>query len=147
VRRDFRGLCQQVAEDLEDVERSEFRELFHEAMHLPELDLSLQVRLPKVLSPEIERARRLLDDDDDAFDDALFEVARQLDTSQRRLELAHAIITLRDAGKVDPKVAAAAVFDLSEGESSAVFISSTAESIAVSAGDSRTPAGLLVAVA
>jgi len=60
--------------------------------------------------------------------------------------LAHAIITLRDAGKVDPKVAAAAVFDLSEGESSAVFISPTAKSVAVSAGDSRTPAGLLVAV-
>ena len=148
VRRAFRELCQQVARDLRDVERAEFDELFHQAIHLPELDLSLQVRLPKVISPEIERARAALDDEDeDAFDDALWEVAPQFDTPPRRLELARAIIALRDAGKVDPKIAAVAVFDLSEGDSSAVFISSIAEAIGVSAGDSRTPAGLYVAVA
>lgn len=148
VRKVFRELCISAADDLEGTERADFYDLFHRAIHLPEIDLSLQVRLPKVFSPEIERARRLLEDDDEgAFDDALFEVARQLDNPHRRLELAQAIVTLKDAGKIDPKVAAAAVFDLSDGDSSAVFISSVAEAIGVSAGESRTPAGLLVAVA
>ena len=69
---------------------------------------------------------RLLDDDDpDAFDDAIFEAAQELDTPLRRLTLAQAILKLRDAGQVPADVAAAAVFDLSEGESSAVFISSS----------------------
>lgn len=148
VRTAFRELCRQVATDLRDVEDDEFHELFYRAMRLPEIDLSLQVRLPKVFSPETERARTALEDGDgEAFDDALWEVARQLDTPQQRLDLALAITALRDTGKVDPKVAAAAVFDLSDGDSSAVFISSVAESIGVSVGDSRTPAGLFVAVA
>ena len=143
----FRDLCQQAAEDLTDVDREELAELFHEALHLPETDLSLQIRLPTIFSLEIERARAAADDDDDdAFDEAVIEVARQLNTTERRLELARAIVAMRGAGGVEPGVAAAAVFDLSE-VGSAVFVSSVAESIAVSAGDARTPAGLLVAVA
>jgi hypothetical protein len=145
VRRAFRDLCQDVARDLDGVDRAEFDDLFHEAIHLPELDLSLQVRLPALSSPAVERARAALNDDDtDAFDDALWDVAEQLDTPQRRLALARAILDYRDAGNVDPKVAAVAVFDLSDGTDSAVLISSIAESIGVSTGDTRTPAGLLV---
>jgi SEC-C motif len=148
VRRSFDTLCRHVAADLTDVDREEFAELFHEAIHLPEVDLSLQVRLPALSSPDIERARAALDGDDlDAFDEALFAVAETLDTPAQRLELARAILKLRDAGRVHPEVAAAAVFDLSEGESSAVFISSVAEAIGVATGDSRTPSGLIVAAA
>lgn len=148
VHRAFQDLCREAATDLDDVERAQFYELFSEAIHLPELDLSLQVRLPTVFPPAIERARAALDDEDtETFDDALWEVAEQLDTPRRRLELAQAVIALRDAGRVDPKVAAVAVFDLSEGDSSALFISSIAESIGVSAGDTRTPSGLFVVAA
>src|SRR5262245_28978801 len=99
ARRAFRDLCRDVAPDLDGVDRVEFDELFHEAIHLPELDLSLQVRLPALSSPAIERARAALHDDDtDTFDDALWDVARQLDTPQRRLDLARAIIDYRNAG-------------------------------------------------
>jgi SEC-C motif len=145
ARRAFRDLCHDVAPDLDGVDRPEFDELFHEAIHLPELDLSLQIRLPALSSPAIERARAALHDDNtDTFDDALWDVAEQLDTPQRRLDLARAIIDYRNAGNIDPKVAAVAVFDLSDGTDSAVLISSIAESIGVSTGDTRTPAGLLV---
>jgi hypothetical protein len=148
ARRAFRDLCQDAAGHLNGVGRAEFDELFHDAIHLPELDLSLQVRLPALSSPAVERARAALNDDEtDAFDDALWEVAVQLGTPQRRLALAHAIVEYRNAGKVDPKVAAVAVFDLSDGTDSAVLISSIAESIGVSTGDARTPAGLLVVTA
>ncbi|MGB9112579.1 MAG: SEC-C metal-binding domain-containing protein [Acidimicrobiales bacterium] len=145
VRRAFNELCASVAHDLDDVTHEKFHELFHEAIHLPEADLTLQVPLPKVSSPEIEGARAALDRDDDAFDEALDSVAAALDTPRRRLDIAQAIVALKDKGTIDKKVAAVAVFDLSDGERSAVFISSVAESLAVSAGECRTPAGLLVA--
>lgn len=145
VRRAFQELCASVAHDLDGVSHEEFHELFHEAIHLPEADLSLQVPLPKVSSPEIERARKALDRDDDAFDEELYSVAGALDTPRRRLDLAQAIVALKDKAMIDKRVAAVAVFDLSDGERSAVFISSVAESLAVSAGECRTPAGLLVA--
>ena len=145
ARRAFLELCQELAGDLDGVGRAEFDELFQDAIHLPELDLSLQVRLPALSSPTIERARAALDDEDtDAFDEALWDVAEQLDSPSRRLALARAVVECRNAGKVDPKVAAVAVFDLSDGTSSAVFVSSIAEAIWVSSGNARTAAGLLV---
>ena len=145
ARRAFLELCQELAGDLDGVGRAEFDELFQDAIHLPEFDLSLQVRLPALSSPTIERARAALDDEDtDAFDEALWDVAEQLDSPSRRLALARAVVECRNAGKVDPKVAAVAVFDLSDGTSSAVFVSSIAEAIWVSSGNARTPAGLLV---
>ena len=130
IRKAFRHLCVQAAETLCDSGRAEFYDFFLQAIRLPEVDLSLQVRLPKVFTPEVERAWSLIEDGDgEAFEVALLEVVRQLDTPSRRLELAHAIVALKDVGKVDARVAAAAIFDLSEGESSAVFISSVAEAI------------------
>lgn len=148
VRRAFEALCKQVAPALRDVERVEFDELFRQAIHLPEIDLSVQVSLPALSSPAVEQARAsLAADDTDTFDAAVWEIAEELGTPQRRLALAHAIIALRDAGRIDSKVAAAATFDLAGGTSSAVFISSVAESIAVSAGDTHTPAGLIIVAA
>jgi hypothetical protein len=54
------------------------------------------------------------------------------------------VITLRDQGRIPATLAALAVFSLDR-ERSTFFLSSVAESIAVMAGDKRTPAGLLVA--
>jgi hypothetical protein len=146
LQRTLEGLCRDVAVDLADVGRSEFYDLLNKATCLPELDLSLQIRLPTLFTPSIERAQAALDDDDDeAFDDELWEIGEMLDTNERRIELAQAVIALRDAGKVAPKLAAAAVFELSDGAGSAFLLSSIAQSIAVWAGDARTPTGLVVA--
>jgi len=136
-------------DDLVGVDRTEFERLFHEVIHLPELDISLQVRLP-VLSPLVERARQALEeegDDGDAFLDALEELTEALDTPERRLGLARAVIALRDAGRVDPRVAAVAMFDLDAGSRPALLTNSVAESLAVITGRSRTPAGLVIAAA
>ncbi len=92
--------------------RPEFDDLLRRATSLPELNASLQVRLPTLFTWSIERAQAALEDDDDeAFDDELLEIAETLDTNEQRIELARAVIALRDAGKVPPKVAAAAVFN------------------------------------
>ena len=58
--------------ELADTTKDEFDNLFGELVDLPELDLSLQVPLPAIWTPAIERAVSALDDDDEeAFDTAL----------------------------------------------------------------------------
>jgi hypothetical protein len=138
-------VCRDAALDLEGVSNAEIHALFDEMIYLPETDISLQVPLPRLVTPEIDRAISALDEDDgEAFDRELNEVVPTVDTPQRRIDLADAVITLRDQGRISSKLAAVALFDL-DGETSALFISSVAESIAVLGGDQQTPTGLLVA--
>jgi hypothetical protein len=123
--------------------RDDFDELFREVVHLPEIDLALQVELPWLMTPEMARARAVVDDEDD-FDAALDPVIASLDSPVRRAGLARAVVDLTAAGRVDPDVAAVAVIDLTMPES-ALFASSVAEAVGVSAGAARTPAGLVLA--
>jgi len=121
--------------------RERFGELYDEVVYLPELDLSLQVHLPRVLTPTIDQAIEACSThDDDGFDIAVRAVADELDTVERRLELA----ALRDRGLVPPALAAVGIIDLNQRES-ALLISSVAEAIAVASGDESTPSGLLIA--
>ncbi len=137
-------LCQGVVNDLPGTAHDEMRALFDQLIYLPELDTSLQVRLPGIITPDMERAIDALRDDDHAgFDEALGRVVPAVDTLERRIELAQAVIELRDQGRVPPKLAAIAVLELDRPEST-FFLSSVAESLAVLAGDRRTPAGLLL---
>jgi hypothetical protein len=131
--------------ELADTTRDEFDDLFSELVDLPELDLSLQVPLPKIWTPEIDRAIGALHaDDTEAFDEALSDVVSRVDTIKQRLLLARAVVILRDAARISKKLAALAMIEL-DCEDSAFFASSVAESLAVLAGDQRTPSGLLVA--
>ena len=53
-------------------DRDEFDELFDEIVDLPTLDVSVQVELPRLLTPEMEDLRVALDEDDEeAFDEAV----------------------------------------------------------------------------
>jgi len=137
-------LCQRVVNDLPGATRDEMRTLFDQLIFLPELDTSMQVRLPGIITPDIERAINALQDDHDVgFDDALGSVVPAVDTLERRIELAQAVIELRDQGRVAPRLAAIAVLELDRPEST-FFLSSVAESIAVLAGEQETPTGILV---
>jgi hypothetical protein len=139
------GQSRTAAARLVDTTRDEFRELFHEVVHLPELDLALQVELPALMTPELMRAQAAAKaDDPDEFDAALGPVVRSLDTPTRRAELARAVVGLAEAGRVDADVAAVAVIDLTTPDS-ALFTSSVAEAVGVMAGGTRTPAGLVLA--
>ncbi|CAN5188055.1 hypothetical protein BH18ACT4_BH18ACT4_06890 [soil metagenome] len=132
-----------AAARLVGVTRNDFDELFHEVVHLPEVDLALQVELPALMTPELARARVALDDPDD-FDAALVPVVACLDTPVRRAGLARSVLDLAASGRVDPNVAAVAVIDLTTADS-ALFVSSVAEAVGVAAGAARTPAGLVLA--
>jgi len=133
--------------DLNGTDEIELRAYFDQLLDLPELDVSLQVRLPGIITPDMERAiNALRDDDDDGFDDALEKVLDVTDSPERRLALAEAVLRLRDQGQIKRKFAAMAVLELDRPESM-IFRSSMAESLAVLAGEQRTPAGLLLATA
>jgi hypothetical protein len=137
-------LCEEVIPDLKGIDLDEFRSLFDELLYLPEIDTSLQQRLG-ILTPDMDRAIGALQDDDvDVFGDVLDKVVADVDSPGRRVELAQAVIALRDRGRIPSDLAAAAVLEL-DGPESTLFLSSVAESLAVLAGDRRTPAGILVA--
>ena len=132
-------------EDLSGTDEIELRVYFDGLVDLPELDESLQVRLPAIVTPDMERAIDALRDDDyDGFDDALERVLGAIDSPERRLALAEAVLRLRDQGQIQRKFAAMAVLEIDR-QSRCSSRSSVAESLAVLAGEQRTPAGLLLA--
>ena len=126
---------------LTGVTRDDVDELFRDAVGLPEIDLALQVELPRLMTPELMRAQ-VVDDEDD-FEAALDPVIAGLDTPVRRATLARAVVDLTAARRVDPDVAAVAMIDLTMPEW-ALFASSVAEEVCVAAGAARTPAGLVL---
>jgi hypothetical protein len=127
------------------VDREEFDELFKEVIDLPALDMSLQVDLPRLLTPELERLRVAIDEDDDeAFEAVVDRAVEQLDTPERRAALAQAVLRAREAEWIDARLAAVAVIDLAT-RRSALFQSSVVRGLAVSVGAAKTPSGLLVA--
>jgi len=134
-----------VAADLAGIDHDRFRSLYDEMIYLPEIDLSLHMRLPGLHTPEIARAAHAITaGDGDRFDAALHNARSALDTIERRLELAHAVLALRDSGRISPALAAVAIIDLNQPDS-ALVTSALAQAVAVAAGDEPTPTGLLVA--
>jgi SEC-C motif len=126
-------------------DRAAFHELYGEMIDLPELDVSLHVRLPGLITPEVEAAMSALADGaDDRFDEALAAAMTTVNTVERRLELAEAVLALRDRGLVQPDLAAVSIIDLNR-DDSALLLSSLAQAIAVRCGTEATPSGLLLA--
>lgn len=123
----------------------EFARLLAELVDLPCLDLSLQVELPKLLSPAVGRLCAAIAEDDEIAGDAVIDdVLDELDTPVARERLARAVIALRDRGRLGERLAAVAVIDLASG-SRQLVCASVIESVAVRAGVARTPSGLLLA--
>ncbi len=126
------------------VTRIEFDELFEEALKLPARDVSVQVPLPRLLSPELEALRSAIDHDDrEGLDANLPPALAQLDGPILRSQLTEAVLTMRDTGRVAAEVAAVAVVDLSR-QDSALVKASLAQALAVSVGAARTPSGLVL---
>lgn len=129
------------------VSEVELVSLLDKLADLPGRDLSLQVELQKVVSPELARLRdAVADGDEEAAEDSLADVLRAIDTPPQRARLAGAVIALRAAGSLDARLAAAALIDLASG-SRHLLCSSLLEAVAVQAGATRTPSGILLAAA
>jgi SEC-C motif len=137
------GACRDAAVKLRRRPDSELGELFDELWELPAVDLSLQVELPKVFSPELDRLADAVRDDDP--DPELLEaVVEKIDTPLERARLARAVVARAEAGVVDRLLAAAALVDLGSG-SRRFLRAGVLEAVAVRVGLARTPGGILLA--
>jgi hypothetical protein len=120
-------------------------ELYEAVAALPSLDLSCQLRLPRLLPPELQRLRSAIaDDDDDGLQAALPDALAQVDNPLVRADLARAVLGLRETGRITEEVAAAALLDL-DSEADALVREALIASLAVDCGVARTPAGLVLA--
>jgi SEC-C motif len=134
-----------AAWELRHVPDAEFDRLIDELAQLPELDLSLHTELPKFLSPALDRlCAAFAADDPDAAEGPFEELLGAIDTPLERARLVRAVIALRGKGRLDAKLAAAAVIDLASG-SCGLLGASLVQAVAVRAGVARTPAGVLLA--
>jgi hypothetical protein len=141
----LRSAARDAARPARALSEREFAVLLAELVDLPCLDLSLQVELPKMLSPALGRLCEAIAEDDELAGEAVLEeVLDGLDTPLERARLARAVIAMRDAGRCGRLLAAVALIDLASG-SRRLFCASVIQSVAVRAGVTRTPAGVLLA--
>ena len=141
----LRMAAREVAEPAGALSEREFALLLAELVDLPCVDLSLQVELPKLVSPAIGRLCEAIAEDDEAAGDAVIgQVLVELDTPLQRARLARGVIALRDSGRLGRRLAAVGLVDLASG-SRQLLCASVIEAVAVRAGVARTPSGLLLA--
>jgi hypothetical protein len=139
------ALCRETIDDLADLSENALDSLSEDLIDLPGLDYSLLVTLPTLISPALQRLRESVQDDDPDWGwDALTAVAKQIDTPHQRARLADAIVSLRDQQRIGRRQAAYALLDLNT-PSTRLIGASLLETVAVSTGAHRTPAGLQIA--
>jgi hypothetical protein len=133
----------EAAFELADAAEGELEDLWEALDDLPTRDLSLQVRLPELISPDLQRLCEAIEDDE-PDEDALEAAVKLIDTSVQRQRLADAVVELREAGRLSRREAAAALLDL-DSPSTWFIEASLLEAVAVSVGVSETPGGLRIA--
>ncbi|MBA3262224.1 MAG: SEC-C domain-containing protein [Thermoleophilaceae bacterium] len=132
----------EAAGELRRLSDAELLDLFEELWELPAADLSLQVELPKLLSPELNRLCDAVADDDP--DPELLDAAVvAIDTPSERARLARAVIAQAQAQAIDARLADAALIDLGS-DSRQLLRAGLLEAVAVRVGAARTPAGILL---
>jgi hypothetical protein len=118
--------------------------LLDAAVGLPKQEVSMQLRLPGLLSPALERlGAAVADDDPDEVAAAVPAVLAEVDTPIVRAGLVRAVLVLRDAGRVSDAVAAAVLVEQAS-RSTELLRASLLAAVAVGVGAATTPAGLLV---
>lgn len=138
-------LAHDAIHDLADLSDQALEILWEGLLDLPTIDLSLHVKLPELITPELQRLRdAVTDDDPDRGWDELRAVTEQIDTPQQRARLADAILGLRAEHRLTRTQAAYAIYHLHT-HSQHLLAASLTHTIAVAAGASRTPAGLQIA--
>jgi hypothetical protein len=139
------ALARQAVPDLAGLSDRALDHLWEGLMDLPSVDISLHVKLPELIGPDLQRLREAIEHDDPDWGwDALTAVHQQIDTPQQRTRLADAIVRLRDQRRINPRQAAYALLDL-DSRSTRLIAASLLEAVAISAGISRTPGGLHIA--
>ncbi len=140
------GQVRPSARVLRSLPDDELDDLLAEMIDLPCLDTSLHLPLPRLVTPEVDRLLVAIEEGDlDDIDAALPAVLARVDTPVARARLARAVIGLRDRGRIDPAVAAVALFELAAPRLQSLVSSAVVHAAGVALGDVATPSGLLVA--
>ena len=135
--------CREAATELRRLSDAELGELFEGLWDLPRADLSLQVELPNLISPALNRLCDAVAEDDP--DPELLEtIVEVIDTPIERARLARAAITQAKAKTIEEKLANAALLDLGS-DSRRLLRASVLQAVAVRVGIARTPGGVLLA--
>jgi SEC-C motif len=138
-------LAHDAIQDLARLSDQALEILWENLFDLPTIDLSLHVTIPDLITPELQRLRdAVADDDPDRGWDELRAVTEQIDTPQQRARLADAILHLHDQRRLTRTQAAYAIYHLST-PSQHLLAASVTHTIAIAVGASRTPAGLQIA--
>lgn len=139
--------AKQWAPLLADYTDVELEELLDKVAALPQNDLTLQLPLPRLLPPALERLRRAIaDQDHSAIVAVVPDALAHVDTLVQRERLARAVLALHDDHhRIDCDTTAYAIIDLATSERSTLLFGALYEALAVSSGASTTPSGLLVA--
>jgi hypothetical protein len=139
------ALAHDAVHDLAHLSDQALELLWENLFDLPAADLSLHVKLPELITPELQRLQNaVIDDDPDRGWDELRAVTKQIDTPQQRARLADAILRLRDQNRLTRTQAAYAIYHL-DTRSQHLLAASLTHTIAVTTGASRTPGGLQIA--
>jgi hypothetical protein len=134
-----------AARKLRHLDDDELHDLFNELFDLPELDLTLTITLPQLLTPDLQHLFDAIKADDvDGGDDVILTILDQLDTPIERARLARAVLKLRDSRRLDSLLAAAAIIDL-DSRSRVLLRASLIHAAFIHTGRLRTPAGLRLA--
>jgi SEC-C motif len=133
----------EAAGELRRLRDAELLDLFAELWELPAVDLSLQVELPELLSPVLDRLCDAVIDDD-PNPELLDAAVGAIDTPTERARLARAVIAQAQSKAIDERLADAALIDLAS-DSRQLLRAGLLEAVAVRVGAARTPAGILLA--
>ena len=139
------GQVRPAARVLRRCSDDELEDLDAEMLELPTIDTSLQLPLPRLLTPDVDRLLLAIEDGDlDDIADALPAVLARVDTPLSRAQMAQAVVALRDRGRIDPKVAAVALIELSAPKRQRLVSSALVQAAGVVVGDVATPGGMLI---
>jgi hypothetical protein len=130
----LRTAAREAAWSVRGLSEAEFAVLVGELADVPCMDLSLQVELPKLLSPGLERLCEAVAEDDELTGEAVLdEVLDEINTPLERARVARAVIAARDGGRLEDRLAATALVDLSSG-SGQLLCAGLIEAVAVRVG-------------
>jgi hypothetical protein len=134
-----------AALELRDLPEDVLEDLFDDLVELPELDLRLAISMPELITPELQRLYDAIDaDDPDAGDEVIPCILDRLDTPRERARLAREVIALRETGRLDSLLAAAALIDLAS-RSRGLLRACLVHTAFINTGSAPTPGGLRLA--
>jgi SEC-C motif len=120
-------------------------DLFDELFELPALDLALTITMPELITPDLQRLYdAVAADDPDAGHEVIPGILDRLDTPRERARLAREVISLREAGRLDSLLAAAALVDLAS-RSRDLLHACLVHTAFINTGSAFTPGGLRLA--